>query len=247
MHGVCNQWLNPGLSSHSSSCTCTQGKMEIICLEEKVKRPQIAFEKAFYPKGNASVSSMQWIKHEALQRGRHIHYHLCGHGGEHCIAGVPVDRYELTTKMVFQYHGCQWHECSTHGKKGNAPELYAKTLMQGMKIQEAGYKLAVMWECAWKRPELRPLLVPQFKVYLHGILYNFESYLDKTLNIQPQNSSSRTCTCRSVPLGIKWSGSQPTFAHGILNAGFGIYSRSHAGWPYCGMERSNGFYQMAST
>ena len=41
--------------------TCCQGKTVIDCSGEKVKAPQTAFEKAFYPDHTASKESIVWL------------------------------------------------------------------------------------------------------------------------------------------------------------------------------------------
>ena len=88
--------------------TCRQGKTVIDCPGERVESPHTAFEKAFYPKNSASQGSLWWLDREAKRRKIHIHYAMCGHGGERWVERAPVDGYNHATKTVFQYHGCQW-------------------------------------------------------------------------------------------------------------------------------------------
>ena len=165
----CNQQFMNASNLHRHSDRCTRGKTEVICPGEIVERPQSAYEKAFYPKTNASKGSIDWLEYEAEKRNLHIHHALCGHGGERWIAGAPVDGYEPTTKTVFQYHGCHFHGCPAHCKQHNARELLNKTRQQEQKIKNAGYNLVVAWEC--KAPGYKSVAQEQKTVvYPHAIV-----------------------------------------------------------------------------
>src|SRR6218665_1028279 len=180
----CDQQFTQACSLQRHADRCTKGETKICCPGEVIERPQSAYEKAFYPKSNASKGSIDWLEYEAEKRGIHIHHALCGHGGERWIAEAPVDGYEPTTKTVFQYHGCHFHGCPTHCKQDNAWELLKKTRQQERKIKAAGYTLVVVWEC--KAPGYKALgLTPKTIVYPHAIVYDFESYLDKTKAYNP--------------------------------------------------------------
>ena len=90
---------------------CAQGKTVIDCPGEKVEAPQTAYEKAFYPKHQASKESIQWLEYVAKHWKIPIHHAMSGHGGERWIEKRPVDGYNHEKKLVLQYHGCYWHGC----------------------------------------------------------------------------------------------------------------------------------------
>ena len=52
-----------------------------------------------------------WIEAKSKRWDIHIHYQLCGHGGERIIAGHPMDGYHHERRTVFQFHGCHFHGC----------------------------------------------------------------------------------------------------------------------------------------
>jgi hypothetical protein len=198
--GHCNQQFTNASNLQRHAERCTKGATEICCPGEVVERPQSAYERAFYPKSNASKSSIQWLEYESKQRGLHIHHAYCGHGGERWIAGAPVDGYEPTTKTVFQYHGCQFHGCSAHCKRNNARELRKKTRQQEQKIKDAGYQLVVVWECHNPKRENIAIPEPQTVIYPHAIVYDFEAYLDKTKSVNPTNDLTYDNT--HVPISV---------------------------------------------
>ena len=81
-------------------------------------------EKVFYGgETKFSYDVCQWIEAQDIERGKHIHHKMCGHGGE-CMVTVwvlnekgekeppsfLVDGYEPETNKVYQFHGCHWHE-----------------------------------------------------------------------------------------------------------------------------------------
>ena len=90
---------------------CAQRKTVINCPAERVKAPQTAFKKAFYPKHCASQESLQWLEREADWRKIHIRHAMCGHGGERWVERAPVDGYNHEMRTVFQYNGCHGHRC----------------------------------------------------------------------------------------------------------------------------------------
>ena len=196
----CNQQFTQAWNLQRHADRCTSGKTEVTCPGTEVESPQSAYEKAFYPKTNASKGSIDWLEYEAEKRNVHIHHALCGHGGERWIAGAPVDGYEPSTKTVFQYHGCHFHACSTHCKQNNARELFRKTRQQEEKSKNAGYTLVVAWEC--KAPGYKVITHEQKTViYPHAIVYEFEAYLDKTKSY----SSTKDLTYENVHVPISVS------------------------------------------
>ena len=79
---------------------CSRGNTVIECPGEKVLAPEIAFEKAFYPKETPSKESLRWLILESQRRRSHIHHSKCGHGGERWILNKPVDGYLAATGTV---------------------------------------------------------------------------------------------------------------------------------------------------
>ena len=107
----CNARFTKACNLQRHAQRCAQGKTVIDCPGEKVEAPQTAFEKAFYPKHQASKESIRWLEYVAKRWKIRIHHAMSGHGGERWIERVPVDGYNPETKTVFQYHGCYWHGC----------------------------------------------------------------------------------------------------------------------------------------
>ena len=97
------------LMRHAS--ICSGGQPKINCPNNRIQFPSSAYERAFYPESRCSFIAIKWLEWEAKQRGIHIHYARCGHGGERHILGARVDGYHPETKTVFQFHGCFWHGC----------------------------------------------------------------------------------------------------------------------------------------
>ena len=90
---------------------CSRGQTKITCLNNHIKAPSSAYERAFYPEQTCSFIAIKWLEWEAKKRGIHIHHARCGHGGERQILGARVDGYHPESKTVFQFHGCLWHGC----------------------------------------------------------------------------------------------------------------------------------------
>ena len=206
----CNQQFTQVCHLQRHADRCTKGETQVCCPGELVERQQSAYEKAFYPKSNASKGSIDWLEYEAEKRNLHIHHARCGHGGERWIVGAPVDGYEPTTKTVFQYHGCHFHGCPAHCKQGNAHELLRKTQQQELKIRNAGYNLVIVWEC--NAPGYKQLAFePKTVIYPHAIVYDFEAYLDKTKCYRP--TADLTYENVHVPISVSVGDtmdSQPT-------------------------------------
>ena len=98
-----------------------------------------------------------------------------------------MDGYASKSVTVFQYHGCWWHGCRrcftdrntkiAHGK--TREELYTATEARTRALREAGYRVIEKWDFDdMKTNERNPR--KQTKTYPHAILYDFESYHDKT-------------------------------------------------------------------
>ena len=128
---------------------CAQGKTVIDCPGEKVEAPATAYEKAFYPKHQASKESLQWLEYVAKHWKIRIHHAMSGHGGERWIEKRPVDGYNHEKKIVFQYHGCYWHGCPKcyhdrdkiidRGDK-TREDLFTATKKRTAYLRKAGYR-----------------------------------------------------------------------------------------------------------
>ena len=178
---VCN------LQRHADRCV--QGKTVIDCPGEKVEAPQTAYQKAFYPKHQASKESIQWLEYVAEHRKIPIHHAMSGHGGERWIGKSPVDGYNHKDKIVFQYHGCHWHGCpKCHqdrdriiGHDGKTrEELYQATKRRTAYLRKAGYEVIECWTCEVGDRYVEQLPEAKSKNYPHAIFYDFESYGDES-------------------------------------------------------------------
>ena len=229
--GDCNARFTQSNSLHRHADRCTQGETKVVCKGEKVEAPPSAFEKAFYPQKRDSIQAVQWLEYEALTRGIHIHHQLCGHGGERMIEGFDVDGYDPISKTVFQFNGCLWHGCKrcfpspkqrqeqllNLSKKKDSPVTreiaYQQTLKREAKIRDAGYRLVVRWQHEWPKP-WRKDRIPERKTetYPHAIVYDFESYLDKSSAKKP--TADLTIEGDHVPISVSISDTlDPTPEH----------------------------------
>ena len=186
---------------------CKLGRTEIACPGNQILAPESAFKKAFYPEGTFGTKEICWLEHVSRQSGKHIHHHKCGHGGERFIKGVPVDGYQPETKTVFQFHGCHWHGCiqcfpnpeqrtevirtEKNGKETTREISYLKTFARSDEIRHLGYNLVERWEHERPRSWWNEKL-PQKRneTYPHAIVFDFESYQDKTKASNPTRDLS---------------------------------------------------------
>ena len=157
---------------------CAQGKTVIDCPGEKVEAPQTAYEKAFYPKHQASKESIQWLEYVAKHWKITIHHAMSGHGGERWIEKSPVDGYNHKTKTVFQYHGCHWHGCpKCHHDRDKIIErgdktredLYQATKRRTAHLRKEGYGVIECWSCEVGEKYEEQLPQTQTKSYPHAI------------------------------------------------------------------------------
>ena len=178
---------------------CSQGKTVIHCPGEKVEAPQTAYQKAFYPKHQASKESIQWLRYVEKNWKIKIAHAMSGHGGERWIEKRPVDGYNDKKKLILQYHGCRWHGCPKcypernqiieHGGK-TVEELYQATKRRTAHLRKVGYKVIECWSCQWRVPggadtHGEELPKPETKAYPHAILYDFEAYGDGNQRKEP--------------------------------------------------------------
>ena len=188
---------------------CAQGKTVIDCPGEKVEAPATAYEKAFYPKHQASKESLQWLEYVAKHWKIRIHHAMSGHGGERWIEKRPVDGYNHEKKIVFQYHGCYWHGCPKcypdrnkiidRGDK-TREDLYIATKRRTTYLRKAGYRVIECWACEVGEKYVEQLPQTQTKSYPHTILYDFEAYGDNNKRKEP--TDSLTIENAHVPISV---------------------------------------------
>ena len=193
---------------------CSQGKTVIHCPGEKVEAPQTAYQKAFYPKHQASKESIQWLRYVEKNWQFKIVHAMSGHGGERWIEKRPVDGYNDEKKVVFQYHGCRWHGCPKcypnreqiieHGGK-TVEELYQATKRRTAHLRKVGYKVIECWSCQWLVPggadkHGEELPKPRTKAYPHAILYDFEAYGDGNQRKEP--TKHLTIESKHIPVSV---------------------------------------------
>ena len=196
---------------------CTRGRTEIACPGNQILAPESAFEKAFYPEGTFGTKGICWLEHVSRQSGKHIHHHKCGHGGERFIKGAPDDGYHPETKTVFHFHGCHWHGCiqcfpnpeqrtevirfDKNGKETTREIAYLKTLARSEEIRNLGYNLVERWEHEKPSPWWNDKLPPKRnETYPQAIVFDFESYQDKTKASNPTRDLS--CESEHVPISV---------------------------------------------
>ena len=161
----------------------------------------------FILEGTFGIQGTCWLEYLSRQSGKHIHRHKCSHGGERFIKGAPVDGYHPETKTVFQFHGCHWHGCiqcfsnpkqrteviriDKNGTETTREIAYLKTLARSDEIRNLGYNLVERWE----HEQLSPWLDDKHprkrnETYPHAIVFDFESYQDKTKASNPTRDLS---------------------------------------------------------
>ena len=193
---------------------CSQGKTVIHCPGEKVEAPQTAYQKAFYPKHQASKESIQWLRYVEKNWKIKIAHAMSGQGGERWIEKRPVDGYNDEKKVAFQYHGCRWHGCPKcypnreqiieHGGK-TVEELYQATKRRTAHLRKVGYKVIECWSCQWLVPggadkHGEELPKPGTKAYPHAILYDFEAY--GATNQRKEPTKHLTIESQHIPVSV---------------------------------------------
>ena len=205
----CNARFTQAGSLQRHAERCAQGKTVIDCPGEKVEAPETAYEKAFYPKHQASKESLRWLEHVANRWKIRIHHAMSGHGGERWIERAPVDGYNHEKKIVFQYHGCYWHGCRKcypydrnkiidRGDK-TREDLYIATKKRTAYLRKAGYRVIEAWACEVGEI-FDELPQAQTKSYPHMILYDFEVYGDKNKRKEP--TDNLTIENAHIPISV---------------------------------------------
>ena len=205
----CNARFTQSGSLQRHAERCAQGKTVIDCPGEKVEAPQTAYEKAFYPKHQASKESIQWLEYVAKHWKIPIHHAMSGHGGERWIEKRPVDGYNHENKIVFQYHGCYWHGCPKcyHDRdkiieRGDRTreDLFQATKRRTAYLRKAGYRVIECWACEVGEKYVEQLPEAQTKSYPHAILYDFEAYGDNNQRKEPTDNF--TIDNAHVPISV---------------------------------------------
>ena len=205
---------------------CSRGQTKINCLNNRIKAPSSAYERAFYPEQTCSFVAIKWLEWEAKNRGIHIHHARCGHGGERKILGARVDGYHQESKTVFQFHGCLWHGCEkcypedrqkpvqqntrqgkvisrldTEKKPMNRKTAYALTLQRTQSLRKEGYRVVEKWEhekpTPWANTHCPKV---ETETYPHAIVYDFESYQDTSKAVRP--TSDLFYESEHVPISV---------------------------------------------
>jgi len=190
----CNGRFTKAFNLQRHAERCAQGKTVIDCPAERVEAPQASFEKAFYPKHQASHESLRWLEREAKRRKIHIHHAMCGHEGERWVERAPVDGYNHEKRIVFQYHGCHWHGCRKcfpndrdkiiACKDQTREDRYKATVKRTKALRAAGFHVIEAWACEVGEIDVE-LPRPQTQSFPHAILYDFEAYWDKNQRKEP--------------------------------------------------------------
>ena len=205
---------------------CSRGQTKINCLNNRIKAPSSAYERAFYPEQTCSFVAIKWLEWEAKNRGIHIHHARCGHGGERKILGARVDGYHQESKTVFQFHGCLWHGCEkcypeerqkpvqqktrqgkvitrldTKKKSMNRKTAYELTLKRTQDLRQEGYRVVEKWEhekpTPWANTHCPKV---ETETYPHAIVYDFESYQDTSKAVRP--TSDLFYESEHVPISV---------------------------------------------
>ena len=205
----CNARFTQSGSLQRHAERCAQGKTVIDCPGEKVEAPQTAYEKAFYPKHQASKESIQWLEYVAKHWKIPIHHAMSGHGGERWIEKRPVDGYNHEKKIVFQYHGCYWHGCPKcyHDRdkiiergERTREDLFQATKRRTAYLRKAGYRVIECWACEVGEKYVEQLPEAQTKSYPHAILYDFEAYGDNNQRKEP--TGNLTIENAHIPISV---------------------------------------------
>ena len=213
------------LARHAAN-HCSRGQTKITCLNNRIKAPSSAYERAFYPEQTCSFVAIKWLEWEAKKRGIHIHHARCGHGGEREILGARVDGYHPESKTVFQFHGCLWHGCEKcypedrqglvqqKTRQGKViPRLdaqkqpmsrktaYELTLLRTQFLRKEGYRVVEKWEhekpTPWENTHCPKV---ETETYPHAIVYDFEAYQDTSKAVRP--TSDLFYESEHVPISV---------------------------------------------
>ena len=213
------------LMRHAAN-NCSRGQTKITCLNNRIKAPSSAYERAFYPEQTCSFVAIKWLEWEAKKRGIYIHHARCGHGGERQILGARVDGYHPESKTVFQFHGCLWHGCEkcypkdrqglvqqntrqgkviprldTEKQPMSRKTAYELTLQRTQFLRKNGYRVVEKWEhekpTPWANTNCPKV---ETETYPHAIVYDFEAYQDTSKAVRP--TSDLFYESEHVPISV---------------------------------------------
>ena len=134
------------------------------------------YQESLLPKRGASMDRIQHVRN----------------GGERKLlvenGHVYVDGYDEETRTVYEFMGCLWHGCPTccryqrsqcYGANPDRTleELYEATCDKIRRLQRAGYRVIVEWECQWQQ-----------KVKSTPSIQAFLSTLDLVPPLQPRDA-----------------------------------------------------------
>ena len=205
---------------------CSRGQTKITCLNNRIKPPSSAYERAFYLEQTCSFVAIKWLEWEAKKRGIHIHHARCGHGGERQILSARVDGYHPESKTVFQFHGCLWHGCEkcypeerqkpvqqktrqgkviprldTQKQPMSRKTAYELTLLRTQFLRKEGYRVVEKWEHEKPTPWANTCCPKvETKTYPHAIVYDFEAYQDTSKAVRP--TSDLFYESEHVPISV---------------------------------------------
>lgn len=114
-----------------------------------------------------SSKAIQWLTWMECELGQIILH--AGRGRKYQIEGTRVDGYyetkvnNETCRHVLEFHGSFWHGCpacfkvnrdralSSENRRETIDARYERTLARTRHLQNRGYRVTVMWECAFDR------------------------------------------------------------------------------------------------
>lgn len=144
-------------------------------------------KKPFSPSTALPLNRLGGLKKKQAKLSKiHIHYAMCGHGGERWVEGAALDGYHAETKTFFQYHCCYWHgypKCFPNNRKRYIFRkdrfLFKITLRRTRDHRKAGYNVIEAWQCETEKKD-KTFSKIHTRTYLHAFLYHFESVMDSS-------------------------------------------------------------------
>ena len=181
--------------------TCSRGETKFDCPGNQILAPESAFEKAFYPESSFGFKAVCWLEYEAKQRDIHIHHQNVATGvSEPFLAAkstVIIQKakpFFSTTAAISTAAACA-SQTPTKGRTySQLPAMAAKshertpTKRRRTSAISFGAMATVIerWEHELPRPWWNDRCPPKMdETYPHAIVYDFESYQDKTKASQP--------------------------------------------------------------
>ena len=175
---------------------CSPFLTEINCPGRKMMCPKSKYFIALYSRLSGSMTASAWIEGLSKRLGlNHVHHKCCGHGGEIYVdyfdqsgnkRSTIVDGYESTTKTVFEFSGCYYHNHYCHDEPDEKVIFDEKTKVMCQK--NCGFKVQHARQCEGKNYSVK-IDTTITKAYPHIIVYDFGSMLpdfedDKNKNLK---------------------------------------------------------------